>query len=51
MLPTHKLIEIWRRISKKHNCKEMHLSLDTLGFLALADYRPLQYHLKSSRHR
>ena len=21
MLPTHKLIEIWMQVSKKHNCK------------------------------
>ena len=42
MLPTSKLIEIWRQVSKKHNCKANVTVSEHSRFLALVDYRPLQ---------
>ena len=40
--PTHKLIEIWMQVSKKHNYKANIPVSEQSMFLALADYRPLQ---------
>ena len=50
MLPTPKLIEIWRQVSNKHNCKANVPVSEYSRFLALAYYRPLQPPISLEKH-